>query len=70
MKFLDCPIKYVGQTGRTFYTRYIQYIQAVRINSSNSGYASHILNKGDIYGTIIDTIHIMKHTKRKTPEHI
>jgi hypothetical protein len=65
MKCLDCPIKYVGQTGRSFYTRHKEYIQAVRINCSNSGYASHILNKRDIYGTITDTIDIIKHTKKE-----
>jgi hypothetical protein len=35
MKFLDCPLKYIGQTGRTFSVRYKEHIYAVRSNISN-----------------------------------
>jgi hypothetical protein len=41
MKYLDCSLKYLGQTGRTFHTRYREHIQAIR-NSSALGYSSHI----------------------------
>jgi hypothetical protein len=56
MKFLDWPLKYIGQTGRKFHTRYKAHIKAIRNNSSNSGYASHILNTGHIYGNITDKL--------------
>jgi hypothetical protein len=55
MKCLDCPLKYIGQTGRTLTTRYKEDIQATRSNNSNSGYSNHILNSGHAYGIITDT---------------
>jgi hypothetical protein len=61
---LNCPLKYIGQTGRTFHTRYREHIHAIRNNDSNSGYSNHILNTGQKYGTIADTMGIIK-THRK-----
>jgi hypothetical protein len=60
MKCLDCPLKYIGQTGRTFNLRYKEHNHAIRSNCSKSGYSNHILNTGHTYGTITDTMdHIM-----------
>jgi hypothetical protein len=59
MKSLDCPLKYIGQTGRTFDTRCKEHIHDIRSNNSNSGYSSHILNTGHTYGTITDTMEII-----------
>jgi hypothetical protein len=59
MKCLDCPLKYIGQTGRTFNIRYKEYIQAIRINN-NSVYSNHMLNIGHTYGTITDTMNILR----------
>jgi hypothetical protein len=57
------PIKYKEQTGRG--TKNI-YVQAIRINNSNSGYSNHILNKRHKYGTITNTVDIVRtHTKGK-----
>jgi hypothetical protein len=56
--------QHVGQIGRTFNTRYKEHIHDIRTNNSNTGYANHILNTGHTYGTIIDTMEIMK-TERK-----
>jgi hypothetical protein len=64
MKCLDCPLKYIGQTGRTFQTRYKEHIHAVRSNNSNSVYSNRILNTGHKYRTIADTMDIIK-THRK-----
>jgi hypothetical protein len=64
MKSMDCPLKYVGQTGRTFNIRYKEHIHDIRSNNSNTGYANHILNTGHTYGTITDTMEIIK-TGRK-----
>jgi hypothetical protein len=35
MKCLDCPLKYIAQTGRAFHTRYKEHIQAIRSNNGN-----------------------------------
>jgi hypothetical protein len=51
IKFMDCPLKYIGQTGRSFKTIYKEYRQAIRNNNSNSGYSKHILNIGQTYGS-------------------
>jgi hypothetical protein len=64
MKCMDCPLKYVGQTGRTFNTRYKEHIHNITSNNSNTGYANHILNTGHTYGTITDIMEIIK-TGRK-----
>jgi hypothetical protein len=64
MKCLDCPLKYVGQTGRTFNVRYKEHIHALRSNSGNSEYSNHILNTGHTYGTITDTMDVIR-TGRK-----
>jgi hypothetical protein len=45
IKYLDCPLLYVGQTGRFFQTRYKDHIRLVISNQHNSNYASHILNR-------------------------
>jgi hypothetical protein len=64
MGCMGCPLKYIEQTGRTFQARYKEDIQAVRNNNSNSGYSSHILNTGHAYGSITDTIKVVKIQKR------
>jgi hypothetical protein len=60
MKCMDCPLKYIGQTGQTFKTRYEEHIQAIRNNNSNSGYSKHILNTGHTYGSVTDTMKALK----------
>jgi hypothetical protein len=59
MKYLDCPLKYVGQTGRTFNTRYNEHIHDIRSNNRNTGYRKHILNTEHTYGTLTDTMQII-----------
>jgi hypothetical protein len=51
MKCLDCPLKYIGQTGRTFANRYKENIHDIKGSNSNSKYSNHILNTGHTYGT-------------------
>jgi hypothetical protein len=53
------PLKYIRQTGRTLNTRYKEHIHAIR-NNSNTGYSTHILNTGHAYGTITDSMDIIK----------
>jgi hypothetical protein len=64
MKCLDCPLRYIGQTGRTFKTRYKEHIQAIRNNNGNSEYSNYILNTGHTYGTITDTMDIIRYGRK------
>jgi hypothetical protein len=66
MKCLDCPLRYIGQTGRTFKIKYKEHIQAIRINNANSGYSNHtsILNTGHTYGTITDTMNVIRNGRK------
>jgi hypothetical protein len=60
IKSQSCPLKFTGQTGRIFDIRYKEHIHFIKHNKSNSGYSNHTLNTGHIYGTIIDTMGIIK----------
>jgi hypothetical protein len=60
MKCMDCPMEYVGQTGRTFNTRYKEHICDIRSNNSSIRYSSHILNTGHTCCTVEDTMKIIK----------
>jgi hypothetical protein len=64
MKCLDCPLKYVSQTGRTFNTRYKEHIHAIRSNNANYKYSNHILNMEHTYGTTTVTMDVIR-TGRK-----
>ena len=64
MKCLDCPMEYIGQTGRKFNTRYKEHIHDIRHNNSNTGYSEHILNTGHTYGTIENTMEIITTNKK------
>jgi hypothetical protein len=66
MKFLDCPLRYIGQMGRAFHSRYKEHIQAIRSNNSISGYSNHILNMEHTYGNITDTMDIIKTEKKES----
>lgn len=65
MKYMDRPLKYIGQTGRTFYTRYKEHIEVIRNSISNSGYSNHILSTGHVYGCITVTMEITKTEKKR-----
>jgi hypothetical protein len=60
MKCMCCPLNYVRQTGRNFKTRHKEYIQAIRNSNTNMGYSNYILNAGHAYGSITDSIDIVK----------
>jgi hypothetical protein len=64
IKCLDYPLRYIGQTGRMFKIRFKEHIQAIRNNNSNSGYSSHILNTGHTYGTIANTMDIIRKARK------
>jgi hypothetical protein len=67
VKCLDCPLKYIGQTGRTFSVRYKEHIHAIRNSSSNSGYSKHFMNTGHTYGKITDTMNIIRTGRKGRP---
>jgi hypothetical protein len=64
MKCKDCPLKYMEQTGRIFNIRYKEHIHTIRNDNSNSEYSNHIRNTGHMYGTITDTMDVIR-TGRK-----
>jgi hypothetical protein len=51
---------HIGQTGITFSARYKEHIHIIRNNSSNYRYSNHTLNTGHIYGTITDTMDVIR----------
>jgi hypothetical protein len=60
MKCKDCPMKYIGQTGRTFNTRYKEHIYDIKSNSNNTGYSKHILDTRHSYGPMVDTMDVIR----------
>jgi hypothetical protein len=62
---LECPKKYIGQTGRTFKTRYKEHIQAILNNRPDTGYSRHIKDAGHAYGSIDKTLTILRKAKKK-----
>jgi hypothetical protein len=64
MKCGDCSMKYIGQTGRTFNTRYKEHIYNIKSNNSNTGYSRHILDTGHSYGTMENTMDVIRIGKK------
>jgi hypothetical protein len=64
MKYLHFPLEYIGQAGRIFNIRYTEHIRAIMNNNSNSGHSNNILNAGYTYGTITDTIDVIRTGKK------
>jgi hypothetical protein len=65
MKCNDCLLKYKRQTDRTFHNRYNEQLQEISNIDCNSGYSNHILNTGHAFGSITDTIKVVKREKGK-----
>jgi hypothetical protein len=57
---LECGGAYVGQTGRKFRTRYKEHMRDIRNNNEKTGYSHHIQSTGHAYGTLEDTLQIVK----------
>jgi hypothetical protein len=62
---MNCPLKYIGQTGRTFKTRYKAHIHAIRNDNGNSGYSKHVLKTGHAYGSVTNTMRVLKTEREK-----
>jgi hypothetical protein len=62
----DCNKAYRGQAGRSFSTRFIENKQAAKNNSTSSNFAKHINEQAHSFGTIDNTMGILK-KQRKGP---
>jgi hypothetical protein len=56
-----CKLSYIGHTNRNLKQRYQEHIHYIRNNDPQSTYAQNILNKQHEYGTITDTMTLLKH---------
>jgi hypothetical protein len=59
-----CQMSYIGQTSRSLRQRHQKHIRYIRHNESQSAYALHVLNKKHEYGTINDTMTLLKHINK------
>jgi hypothetical protein len=50
----------ICEMGRTFNTRYKEHIYNIESNNSNMGYSRYILDTGHTYGTMEDTMDIVR----------
>jgi hypothetical protein len=53
-------ISYIGQTSRNLNQKYRRHIRYIRNNDPQSAYAQHILQNLDKYGSITDTMSLLK----------
>jgi hypothetical protein len=53
-------LKYIRQTGRTFNIRPKDHIHIITNNNSNSAGSNHIISTGCAYGTITDTVDVIR----------
>jgi hypothetical protein len=60
----DCNEYYIGKAGRNFKIRYKGLVRDIKNYRDNIGYAEHILNTRYSYGTIKDTMEIIKTIKK------
>ncbi|PNF43062.1 hypothetical protein B7P43_G02713 [Cryptotermes secundus] len=59
----NCPLKYVGQTGRTFKVRFREHIRDIKSNGQSSKVAQHALDTTHGYSTtdkILEVLYIGK----------
>jgi len=60
LKCNKCKNVYIGQSGRSIHVRHKEHIRYIRTNNPLSAYAFHILQNIQEYGTIADTLQLMK----------
>ena len=66
---LTCPVcnkAYVGQTGRNFTIRFNEHKQAFRTNSHTSSFAQHLIEHNHPFGTIQNTMQVLRHHHKGT----
>jgi hypothetical protein len=57
-------VGYVGQTGRNFAARFNEHKIAFRTNSHSSKFAQHLVEQEHSFGTINDTMQVLKRQKK------
>jgi hypothetical protein len=62
---LDCPKKYIRQTGRIFKKRYKGHIHATHNNRSDMGYSPHISDTGHTYRNIESIFEVIKKGRKE-----
>jgi len=60
LKCNTCNNVYVGQSGRSINVRHKEHIRYIGTNNPLSAYVLHILQSGHEYGTITDTLQLLK----------
>jgi hypothetical protein len=55
-----CNLSYVGQTSRNLKTHFQEHIRYIKTNNPQSAYAQHILHSWHEYGTIAETMTLIK----------
>jgi hypothetical protein len=56
---VNCPLNYVGQTGRNFRAHFKEHLQVMQTNKSNSKFAQHVLDTQHTYDTVEKTMDIL-----------
>jgi hypothetical protein len=59
-------MSYIGQTSRNLNQRYREHIRYIRNNDTQSAYAQHILQNLHEYGSITDTMSLLKPIHKKS----
>jgi hypothetical protein len=63
MKYINCLLKYIRQTGRTLNIRFKKHVHSMRSNNSNNGYSNHTLITGHTYPMDITSVTVEKKGK-------
>jgi hypothetical protein len=59
LKCANCPLRYVGQTGRTFEVRFKEHIRDITNNGQSSKFAQYILDTTHEYDNIENTLEVL-----------
>ena len=60
LKWPDCNMRCIGQTGRSFLTRYREHYHDFKYNNGTSKYAQHLLESKHSIGPIHKTVEILR----------
>jgi hypothetical protein len=61
-----CNLSYVGQTSRNLKTRFQEHIRYIKTNNPQSAYAQHILHNHHEYGTLAQTMPLLKPIQKES----
>jgi hypothetical protein len=66
LKCNTCNLFYIGHSGRAIDVRFKEHLRYIHMNNPTSAYATHILHSIHEYGTINDTLHLLKPCRKGT----